>query len=91
MHKKKKKVVNKTKKDKKHKVTMIKLANGNMKEDEALMDNAGYEDTEMTEIKVEVPQILEVSEDIEVGSLLKIIIAGAHSILELHRYTSILN
>ena len=70
---------------------MIKLANGNMKEDEALMDNAGYEDTEMTEIKVEVPQILEVSEDIEVGSLLKIIIPGAHSILALHRYTPILN
>lgn len=32
-----------------------KVANGSAKEDVALMDNAGFEDTEMTEIKVETP------------------------------------
>lgn len=69
--KKPKQVVHKVKKDKKNKVTTVKFANGAMKEEEALMDNAGFEDTEMTEIKVEVPQILEVVEETEVGSLLK--------------------
>ena len=45
-----------------------------MKEDEALMDNAAFEDTEMTEIKVEVPEVLEVVEETEVGSLSKSIL-----------------
>ena len=70
--KKKKQVVHKVKKDKKNKVTTVKFANGTMKEDEALMDNAGFDDTEMTEIKVEVPQVLEVVEETEVGSLYKV-------------------
>ena len=43
--------------DKKNKVTTIKIPNGTSKEDAALMDNAAFEDTtEMTEIKVEVPE-----------------------------------
>ena len=72
MKKKKKQVVHKVKKDKKNKVTTVKFANGAMKEDEALMDNAAFEDTEMTEIKVEVPHALEVVEETEVGSLFKL-------------------
>lgn len=66
---KKKKKIHKGKKDKKNKVTTVKLENGNIKEEEGLMDNAGFEDTEMTEIKVEVPQNLEVVEETEVGSV----------------------
>lgn len=48
----------KTKPGKKNKVSdkVDKVANGTAKEDLALMDNAGFEDTEMTEIKVEIPE-----------------------------------
>ncbi|WAR13356.1 ITPR1-like protein, partial [Mya arenaria] len=60
--KKKKKVTKKkaekTAKTKKNKVSdksADKVANGVTKDNEALMDNAGFEDTEMTEIKVEAP------------------------------------
>ena len=52
--KKKPKAKKNTKTAKKTKVT-TKVANGSAKEDVALMDNAAFEDTEMTEIKVEIP------------------------------------
>lgn len=53
----KKKPKNKKGKLKQGKKTKVssKVANGSAKEDVALMDNAGFEDTEMTEIKIEMP------------------------------------
>ena len=53
---KKKKKKKKKKSDKKVVTNDNKYPNGIGKEDAALMENPGFEDTEMTAIKVEVPQ-----------------------------------
>ncbi|KAL4233980.1 hypothetical protein ACF0H5_005635 [Mactra antiquata] len=61
---KKKKPLQKSKASKKSKVSN-NVANGCTKEDLALMDNAGFEDTELAEIKIDLPEIILEEEDEE--------------------------
>lgn len=60
----KKKTDVKAKQGKKNKVS-DKVVNGSAKEDLALMDNAGFEDTEMAEIKIDIAEDNEEEEEDE--------------------------